>query len=182
VNSTVAPAQELAAAARRHFPGAHVHALSLIYLSPLEQMAILSRTTVLVSNIGSRSFRMIFLPDGAQVSNIQQFSSCMPIFVSQLLLGKRSEATCHVPSFVTTPAPQSQSPALHRKRSYMGSSARTSHSNNIEVKYLCRASNKYYTDDSTAKVLPVIRVGKYFGPSQASANISHQPLVVELCR
>ena len=32
-----------------------------------EQIELLSRTTVLVSTIGSRSFRLIYLPDGAQM-------------------------------------------------------------------------------------------------------------------
>ena len=32
-----------------------------------EQLELLSHTTVLVSTIGSRSFRMALLPDGAQV-------------------------------------------------------------------------------------------------------------------
>lgn len=32
-----------------------------------QQMELLSRTTVLVTTVGSRSFRMAFLPDGAQV-------------------------------------------------------------------------------------------------------------------
>lgn len=32
-----------------------------------DQMQLLSNTTVLVSSIGSRSFRMVYLPDGAQV-------------------------------------------------------------------------------------------------------------------
>jgi hypothetical protein len=35
-----------------------------------EQMKLLSETTVLVSNIGSRSFRLVFLPDGAQAINV----------------------------------------------------------------------------------------------------------------
>ena len=32
-----------------------------------EQLELLARTTVLVTSIGSRSFRMAMLPDGAQV-------------------------------------------------------------------------------------------------------------------
>ena len=32
-----------------------------------EQIELLARTTVLVSTIGSRSFRLVYLPDGAQM-------------------------------------------------------------------------------------------------------------------
>jgi hypothetical protein len=37
------------------------------HVDPAEQLQLLSKTTVLISNIGSASFRQIFLPDGAHV-------------------------------------------------------------------------------------------------------------------
>ena len=39
----------------------------LLLCAGKEQIELLSRTTVLVSTIGSRSFRLIYLPDGAQM-------------------------------------------------------------------------------------------------------------------
>jgi hypothetical protein len=60
---------EISAALTDAFPDAsvEVHWMKRDSLSPSEQLDVLARTTVLVSNIGSASFRMIYLPDGAQV-------------------------------------------------------------------------------------------------------------------
>lgn len=38
----------------------------LVVIAGEQQIELLSRTTVLISTIGSRSFRLVFLPDGAQ--------------------------------------------------------------------------------------------------------------------
>ena len=52
---------------RERFPHADVDVLQMRDLSKAEQLEELSRTSVLVSNLGSKSFRMVLLPDGAQV-------------------------------------------------------------------------------------------------------------------
>ena len=49
------------------FPGATFEYQVISQLSAAEQLYRLSNATVLVSNIGSRSFRLIFLQDGASV-------------------------------------------------------------------------------------------------------------------
>ena len=55
------------AALQRALPEAAVEYVELMEASPEEQMALLSRTSVLVTTVGSASFRLLFLPDGAAV-------------------------------------------------------------------------------------------------------------------
>eukprot|EP00892_Ulva_mutabilis_P004473 jgi/Ulvmu1/2398/UM131_0010.1 len=52
---------------QRELPGVEVQWLVISALTSKEQIELLARTTVLVSTIGSRSFRLVYLPDGAQM-------------------------------------------------------------------------------------------------------------------
>jgi hypothetical protein len=54
-------------ALRARFPSADVRLVVMRELSAEQQLHVLSQTSVFVSNIGSRSFRLLYLPDGAQV-------------------------------------------------------------------------------------------------------------------
>lgn len=55
------------AALRSAFPDAQVEYVELMEASPEEQVQLLARTSVLVTTVGSASFRLLFLPDGASV-------------------------------------------------------------------------------------------------------------------
>ena len=57
----------LIATTRARFPHAEVVVSEMRDLTPRQQLAELARTTVLVSPLGSKSFRMVLMPDGAQV-------------------------------------------------------------------------------------------------------------------
>ena len=59
--------EELAAELRRALPAANVTVVEIADLAVDEQIAVLARTTLLISMLGSKSFRLAFLPDGAQV-------------------------------------------------------------------------------------------------------------------
>lgn len=61
-----ANAEAAATNLRRALPNIEVQVTRISELSGPDQLTLLSRTTVLISNIGSRSFRLLFLPDGAQ--------------------------------------------------------------------------------------------------------------------
>jgi hypothetical protein len=55
-----------AQALRERFPHVDVDIVQMRDLSPPEQLDELARTSVLISNLGSKSFRLVMLPDGAQ--------------------------------------------------------------------------------------------------------------------
>lgn len=54
-------------ALRAEFPDAQIELVKISQLPGEEQMQLLSETTVLVTSVGSRSYWMMYLPDGAQV-------------------------------------------------------------------------------------------------------------------
>ena len=54
-------------AVQRQYPGADVEVHNAMNEEPDAQLQWLSRTSILVTNIGSASFRLLYLPDGAQV-------------------------------------------------------------------------------------------------------------------
>ena len=54
-------------ALQRRYPQAEVAVHDYMLESADAQLAWLSRTSILVTNVGSPSFRLLFLPDGAQV-------------------------------------------------------------------------------------------------------------------
>jgi hypothetical protein len=69
------------------------------HISPEEQLESMSKTTVLITNIGSAGFRQIFLPDGAHVrlSNLLEFSQSIAM----------PACSCfddHVPTSLKTPS------------------------------------------------------------------------------
>jgi hypothetical protein len=51
---------------RQKFPEASVEIHAMRHMTKDAQLEVLARTTILVSNIGSASFRLLFLPDNAQ--------------------------------------------------------------------------------------------------------------------
>lgn len=57
--------------------------------SAMQQLHMLSQTSVLITNVGSRSFRMVFLPEGAKVG----LAVCLCSAVLHAALGKRSRGT-----------------------------------------------------------------------------------------
>jgi Glycosyltransferase 61 len=56
----------LVASLRVRLPGVDIDVVEMGDLSVAQQLEEISRTTVLVSTLGSKSFRMVMLPDGAQ--------------------------------------------------------------------------------------------------------------------
>jgi hypothetical protein len=58
---------KLVDAMQHRFPTVKMNVMQPRLMSADEQTRQLSETSILVSNIGSRSFRLIFLPDGARV-------------------------------------------------------------------------------------------------------------------
>lgn len=59
--------RQVAAELQHLFPGSRVSVDTMRYTKPEEQLRTLSETAVLVANIGSASFRLLFLPDDAHV-------------------------------------------------------------------------------------------------------------------
>jgi Glycosyltransferase 61 len=57
---------QLIPALRTRFSGVDIDVVEMRDLSVPQQLAELSRTSVLVSPLGSKSFRLVMLPDGAQ--------------------------------------------------------------------------------------------------------------------
>jgi Glycosyltransferase 61 len=58
--------KELVPALRTRFSAVDIDVVAMRDLSVRQQLAELSRTTVLISPLGSKSFRLVMLPDGAQ--------------------------------------------------------------------------------------------------------------------
>jgi hypothetical protein len=50
---------------RSRFPGVRVEYAEMMDMTPEEQMHTLATTSVLITTVGSASFRLIYLPDGA---------------------------------------------------------------------------------------------------------------------
>jgi hypothetical protein len=63
---TIVNLHELVAAMQRRFPAVKMNIMLPQSMAAEEQMRELSDTTILVSNVGSRSFRLVFLPDGGR--------------------------------------------------------------------------------------------------------------------
>ena len=63
-------ADSLVTELRAALPGVAVDRVVFQDLSPTEQLRELAATTVLVSTIGSASFRLVFLPDGAAMVSV----------------------------------------------------------------------------------------------------------------
>ena len=57
-------------ALRKRFPDVYVDLVLMRELATQRQLEILASASVLVSTVGSKSFRMAFLQDGAQVKRM----------------------------------------------------------------------------------------------------------------
>jgi Glycosyltransferase 61 len=99
---------DIAAAMRTRFPDVEVVLLSMRDLTPEQQLQELSTATVMISTLGSKSFRMVLMPDGAQVRpalhmRLQLHALTCLVDITSLCLGLLHARPAVVDSAAVTP-------------------------------------------------------------------------------